>query len=263
MVNFEQLVSHIDQPGVDSDPALDIRLLAPDISEPEALRVQLAVKRQQAARGDRIVGHQASFTSAAVQRAFPDAPVPMVGTLLASLLRSNGETVMIGADPTVIESEVGAILKRDLEGPHVSPAEVLSAIEGFCPAIEIAPVRPGVREGKYSWPHMIAVQKAAGGYVVVGDRLTPPGKIDLRLEGCLVSIDGLTRAGAVGFEAMGNPLKVIAAIAARLHAAGEKLHAGQLIITGSLPPPQLIGPEDRSTLVEFTTLGSVGVRFER
>lgn len=263
MTSFEQLVAHIDRPGVDSDPAFDIRLIAPDITQTEALKVQLAVKRRQVERGDRIIGHQASFTSAAVQRAFPDAPVPMVGTLLSSLLRSNGDPVTIGTDPTVIESEIGAILKRDLEGPDVSLPEVLSAIEGFCPAIEIAPVRPGVRESKYSWPHMIAVQKAAGGYVIIGDRLTEPSKLDLRLEGCLVSVDGKAKAGAVGFEAMGNPLKVIAAMAARLHAAGEKLQAGQLVITGSLPPPQPIGPDDRSALVEFTTLGSVGVQFER
>ena len=263
MDRIDALVAHVDQPGIDREPALDIVRLAPEVTQDEALAVQLAVKRRRVAEGDRIVGHQASFTSAAVQKAFPGAPVPMVGTLLASLLRTSGDLIEIGQDPTVLECEIGCVLKRDLAGPDLNPTEVLGAIEGFCPVVEVAPVRPGVREGQYSWPHMIAVQKAAGGYVVVGPRLTSPVRFDPRLEGCLVSVDGAPRAGAIGFEAMGNPLTVIAAVAAKLHRVGERLRAGQLVITGSLPAPQPVGPDDRTATAEFTTLGAVTLRFRR
>lgn len=261
MIAFEQLVDHIDQPGIDADPALDIIRLKPDITWDEALAVQLAVKRRRAAAGDRIVGHQASFTSAGVLKAFPDAPRPMVGTLLASLMRNDYDQVHLDADKVFIEVEIGLILERDLEGPCLTTAEVSAAIEGFIPAIEVAPLRPGVLERAYSYPHMIAVQKAVGGFVVLGSRITSPQSFDPRLEGCLASLNGEPRVGATGFEAMGNPLNVVVAMARRLHAVGEKLHAGQILITGSLPAPLVAVPGDQAARAEFQTLGSVSVRF--
>lgn len=261
MVSFEQLVDHIDQPGIDADPTLDIARLKPDITWDEALAVQLAVKRRRVAAGDRIAGHQASFTSAGILKMFPDAPRPMVGTLLASLMRSDGDQVHLDADKVFIEVEIGLLLKRDLEGPYVTSADVLGATEGFMPVIEVAPLRPGVLERAYSYAHLIAVQKAPGGFVVTGSRITSPKSFDPRLEGCLVSLNGEPRVGATGFEAMGSPLNVVVAMVRRLHAVGEKLHAGQIVITGSLPAPQVAVPGDQAARAEFQTLGSVSVRF--
>jgi 2-keto-4-pentenoate hydratase len=261
MVTFEQLIAHIDQPGIDADPSRDITKLKPDITQEEALAVQLAVKRRRVAAGDRIVGHQASFTSPAVRKIFPDAPRPMVGTLLASLMREDYDEVHLDADKVFIEAEIGMILKRDLEGPYLTNADVLAAVEGFVPAIEIAPVRPGAIERAYSYPHMIAVQKAVGGFVLLGPRMTSPKSFDPRLEGALVSLNGEPKAAATGFEAMGNPLSVVAAMARTLHAIGEKLHAGQVLITGALPMPPAAVPGDRAARAEFQTLGSVSVRF--
>lgn len=259
---LEALVDHIDQPGIDGDPARDITRVLPDITQEEALQVQIAVKRRRVASGDRIIGHQASFTSAGVLKLFPSAPRAMVGTLLASIIRADGDQVTLDTDEVFIESELGLILKRDLEGPQLTATQVLSAVDAFLPAIEVAPLRPGVREGQYSWAHMIAVQKAFGGYIVLGNRLTAPHGLDPRLEGCLVSIDSVPRAGAIGFEAMGNPLNVVAAMARRLSAIGEKLHAGEVLITGTLAPPQVVTAANRVARVDFQTLGSVCVQFE-
>lgn len=261
MVTFEQLVAHIDQPGIDGDPARDIIKLKPEITQQEALAVQLAVKRRRAAAGDRIVGHQASFTSAGVRKLFPDAPRPMVGTLLASLMRDDGDEVHLDADKVFVEVEIGMLLKRDLEGPYLTNADVLAAVEGFLPAIEVAPLRAGALERAYSIPHMIAVQKAQGGFVFLGPKITSPKSFDPRLEGVLVSLNGEPKAGATGFEAMGSPLTVVAAMARTLHAVGEKLHAGQILITGSLPTPPVATAGDRAARAEFQTLGGVSVRF--
>lgn len=260
MIDIDKLAEVIDAPGIDGDPSRDITRIAPGITEPEALAVQIAVKRRRVAAGDRIVGHQASFTSAGIRKLFPDAPRPMVGTLLASLMRSDGDEVLLDADETFIETELGVLLKRDLAGADLSRAEILAAIEAYLPAIEIAPVRPGVREGAFSYAHMIAIQKAVGGFVVLGEpRL--PASFDARLEGCLVSINGQPRAGAIGFEAMGDPIHVIQAMVAKLAAIGEGLKAGQFIITGSLPPPQAVRHGDLLAEARFQTLGSITVHF--
>ncbi|MES5482407.1 hypothetical protein QMZ05_06575 [Bradyrhizobium sp. INPA03-11B] len=260
MTTFDDLVAHIDQAGIDADPLRDISKLKSDITHDEALAVQLAVKRRRVAAGDRIIGHQASFTSSGIRKLFPDAPRPMIGTLLASIACTDGDEIKLDCDAAFIESEMALLLGRDLEGPNLTPTDVLAAMDGVLPAIEVAPLRPGVLEGHYSWPHLIAVQKAAGGYVVLGSRVTSVHRIDPRLEACLVGIDGEARAAAAGFEAMGSPLKVISAMAAGLHRIGEKLHAGQILLTGSLAPPQRITPDNNFAHLEFATLGTVCVR---
>lgn len=262
MVTTDELIAHLDQPGIDSNPELDIIRLKPDLTQDEALALQLGSKRKRVVLGDRIIGHQASFTSNGIRSMFPDAPTPMVGTLLASISRADGDQIELDCDEAFIESEMAMILKRDLEGPDLTPVEVLAAVDCFLPAIEVAPLRPGVFDQKYSWPHMIAVQKATGGYVVFGSKLTPARGIDARLEACFVSIDGQARAAAAGFEAMGSPLNVVAAMAAKLHAIGEKLHAGQIIMTGSLPPPQRVSAANQIATVQFNSLGSVSVRIK-
>jgi 2-keto-4-pentenoate hydratase len=257
---IERLADHVDQPGIDGDPTLDIAQKHPGITRDQALQVQLAVKRRHQAQGDRIIGHQASFTSAGVRKLFPDAPTPMVGTLLASLVRGNGDEIALTSDEAFLECEIALILKQDLEGPELTDLEIVNAIDCYLPAIEIAPLRPGVRERAYSYEHLIAVQKASGGCVVFGERRTPAGAIDPALEGCLVSVDGQPLVGATGFEAMGGPVKVLAGMARTLSAIGERLHAGQVIMTGALPMPPVLTRANRFARIDFANLGGVGIR---
>lgn len=263
MRSLDDLISLIDSPGIDKDPARDVIRAAPDLSYDDAYRLQFAVKQKRVAAGDRVAGYQASFTSASAQKFAPTMPVPMVGTLLGSLVRNDGATVELDSDFVVVESEIGVVMKRDLVGPHVSPLDALASIEGFFPAIEIAPVRPGVLEGKWSNQHMIAVQKAVGGYVILGSTITSPRNIDIRCEGVVISFDGQPRASAAAVEAMGSPLNVVAAVANKLANYGGSLKAGQFLITGSIPAPQRILPTDRRATVECTRLGQVSVQFAR
>ena len=262
MVTFDALVDHIDQSRVAFDPARDIVKLKPDITRQEALQVQLAVKRRKVAKGDSIIGHQASFTSSGVRKMFPGSPRPMVGTMLVSQMRDDGDEVPFDGHEMFIESEMGLILKKDLEGPSLSPMQVYAAVDAFLAGIEVVQSAPGIREGAYSYEHMIAVQKDSAGFFVMGSKLTAPRSFDPRLEGCLVSIDGVPRAGATGFEAMGNPLLVVAAMARELNTIGEKLCAGQIIFTGSLPPQQIVTRENRTVELAFQTLGNVMVRLK-
>jgi len=260
MRSFEELVAHIDQSGIDNDAAKDIVKLKPDISQQEALAVQLAVKRRREVNGDRIIGHQASFVSSGARTMFPNAPRPMVGTLLASLTRESGDVVELDAETVFVECEIALLLKKDLEGPALTATEILGAIDGFFPAFELGPMRAAARD--FSWPHIIAVQKAFGGFIIFGSKMISPKNFDPRLEGCLLSVDGEARVGATGFESMGNPLFAVAGVARGLHAIGEKLKAGQVVMTGNIIPPLSIGPENGHALLEFQTLGSVGVRFK-
>lgn len=259
MADFEEMLNHLDRPGIDKDLALDIIQLDPGLSYDDAFRLQILSKRRQVERGDRIVGYQASLTSSGARKAMPHIPAPMVGTLLASLVRSEGTTIELDDEISYIEAEVAVLLKSDLEGPHVTAADVLAATEGYLAAMEVAPVRPGLLEKKWSAQHLVAVQKAPGGYVLLGSTLADPRGFDLRLEGAITSIDGEVRGTACAVEAMGNPLNVVAALVRRLAVVGEGVRAGQFVMTGSLPAPQVIRRENRHARIELTRLGAVDV----
>ena len=262
MPSFEELLAILDQPR--GDRQNDVGLLSPDLTIADAYRLQFAVKAARVAAGDRIVGRKAAFTSLSVRKQFPEFPAPLVGTILASHLREDGATIDLNADSgiTFVENEIGALMKRDLEGPGVTPLQALAAIEGFFPAIEIAPMNGGMLEGRRTNQHIIAKEKADGGYVIFGPTLLTPGQIDVRLEGSVMSINGEARGSGAGVEAMGSPVNVVAAIANRLAEYGEKLRAGEVVITGSLSGPARAVKGDRDALAEFTRLGRVTVRFE-
>lgn len=259
MADFEQLLNHLDRPGVDKDVADDIILRQPDLTYEEAFRLQIMSKRRMVERGDRIVGYQASLTSSGAQKAMPHIPAPMVGTIMASIVRPEGAVVELDDEINFIEAEIAVLMKHDLAGEHVTAADVLVATAGYLVALEVAPVRPGLMERKWSAQHLVAVQKAAGGYVLLGSKLTDPLNFDLRLEGAVTSIDGEVRGTACGVEAMGNPLNVVAAVVRRLASVGEGLKAGQFVMTGSLPAPQVIRRNNRHARIEFTRLGTVDV----
>ena len=260
MADFEHLLKHLDRPGIDKDVADDIIRLQPDLSYDDAFRLQVLSKRRAVDRGDRIVGYQASLTSSGAQKAMPHIPAPMVGTLLASIVRPDGAVVELDDEISFIEAEIAVIMKRDLAGENVTAADVLAATAGYLPALEVAPVRPGLMEKLWSAQHLVAVQKAVGGYILLGSKLTDPLGFDPRLEGAITSIDGEVRGTACGVEAMGSPLNVVAAVVRRLATAGQGLLAGQFVMTGSLPAPQVITRDNRHAKVEFTRLGSVDVR---
>src|SRR5262245_25826922 len=100
MRSLDALLELLDRPGIDKDPAFDIGKLEPQLSIDDAYRLQFASKARRVARGDRIAGRQASFTSAAIRKSFPDFPAPMTGTILASLVREDGAEVQLDAEVT-------------------------------------------------------------------------------------------------------------------------------------------------------------------
>ena len=55
----------------------------------------------------------------------------------------------------------------------------------------------------------IAASKFTGSNVF-GTAMTSPHNMDLRLEGCVLSLNGEPKASATAVEVLGNPLRVVA-----------------------------------------------------
>ena len=236
----------------------DVLEREPGLTVVDAYRLRDALMKRRIAKGDEHIGYKAAGASRAVQ-AQEHAEGPIVGCLMRSGLVAEGESIAAtGYKRVIVESEVAVLLKHDLAGPGVTVLDALRAIEGYFPAIEVIAQRE-VR-GKRSHQMRILGAKFAGGGIVVGGPMHAPHGIDLRLEGMVISINGKVQGSATGVEVMGDPLNAVAMMANTVGEFGESLKAGMVLMTGSFMGnlPVAAGDDVR---VEFTRLGSVGVRF--
>ena len=257
MKSDDELLDWLENQITGARPFVDILEIAPELTHDDAYRLQLALMRRKAQRGDRLIGYKAAYTSRAMQQE-RGVPGPIIGCLMQSGWFEENRPIALNRDvKTMAEPEIAVLLKRDLQGPGVSAGEALAAVEGVFPAIELA--EQSIDGTKRSRQMGIAIHKSNGG-IVVGGPMTAPHGIDLRLEGMVISINGEVRGSATGVEVLGDPLSLVAIIANKIGEYGGKLEAGMMLMTGSIVAALPVVPGD-DLLVEFTRLGNVTARF--
>jgi 2-keto-4-pentenoate hydratase len=238
-------------------PARDLLEEAPSLTVDDAYRLQFALMRRRAQRGDRRIGYKTAYTSVAMQQAFGMSG-PAIGTLMQSLLTKEEAAITLSRDGrTNIEPEIAVLLKRDLAGPGVTVQDAVRAIDGYLPAIEVAP--PAVGGRQRSRQMGTAVHKSNGN-VLLGGIISTPRTLDLRLEGAVVTINGKACGSGTAVEVLGDPLNAVVHVANLLGQYGEKLEAGMIVMTGSVIEALAVRPGD-SVVVEFARLGRVQARF--
>jgi 2-keto-4-pentenoate hydratase len=222
----------------------------------EAYGVQDRLREALVGRGDRVIGWKAGFTNKAAQERY-EVSEPVCAFLLASGVLSSGAEIPAArfVKPGV-EAEVAFVMKHDLAGPGVTPARALLAVEGALPALELIDYR---HSGKAVGTDVIADGVYAKA-IVLGGALTPVIGIDLALEGLVYEQSGTVVATATAAEVLGTPLNSLAWIANHLGGRGLSLHAGDVVMSGSVS--KILQPKAGDTVrATFTRLGSVSVRF--
>lgn len=226
------------------------------LSIDEAYRTQDALRAALTDRGELVVGWKAGFTSAGAQAAY-ECSEPVSAFLLASGMFGTGVSVPVARFVELgVEAEIAFLMREDLRGPGVTPIRALAAVAGALPALELVDVR---FRGKAVASDVIADGVYASA-VVLGAPLTDVTHLDLALEGVVYELNGVTAATNAGAEVMGSPLNALAFIANQLGARGLQLHAGDVVMSGSVS--KILRPQ-RGDVVRatFTRLGSVSVRF--
>jgi 2-keto-4-pentenoate hydratase len=252
----EEILDYLERQIDGVEPFVDIVQRVPGISIDDAYRLMLALARRKSARGDRLIGYKAAYTSKAMQKA-NGMDEPIIGCLMQSGLRSEAETIALKPGiHTIAEPEVTVLLAQSLGGPDVTPLQARAAVGGLFPSIEFADWSVG---GKQRSRQMgIAVHKSTGG-IVIGSPMSAPG-IDLRVEGAVIRLNGEPRGSGTGVEVLGDPINVVAEIANILARYGARLEAGMIVMTGSIVQAVPVTAGD-TVHVEFTRLGSVRARF--
>jgi 2-oxo-3-hexenedioate decarboxylase len=221
------------------------------LSLEEAYAVQRAGVERRVGRGERVVGVKMGFTSRskAAQMGVFDV---IYGRLTDGMVVEDGGHLDLArfVHPRV-EPELAVRLGRPLEG-RVGIAEAWAAVEAVAPALEIIDSR--YRDFRFSLEDVVADNSSSSGFVVGAWRERPADVSNL---GIVMECDG--RPVQVGSTAavLGNPVRALAAAVRMLAAAGERLDAGSIVLTGAATPAEPLRP-GMAVLAEMEELGRVG-----
>lgn len=215
------------------------------------------IARREAA-GERIAGYKVGFTNIAVRERM-GLPDSTYGYLMGGMVVGSGGSLdMAEMIAPKIESEICVRLGRDLSGPGVTAADVLTAADAVRAAFEICDAR--ILDWKCPYPDFFADNGFSARIVLGGTGWLPIGEVDLLGETVVLSKDGEAFAEGRGEMALGSPANAVAWLANKLAARGRSMAAGMLVMTGTLTP---ITPIERGStyVASFSTLGAVEMTF--
>ena len=224
------------------------------LSLDDAYRIQLALVRQEAAADPtrRRVGWKVGLTAVAIQQQF-GVHEPVFGCLLAEGRVASGH--VFGGDliQPGFENEICVALDRDI-APGATMDDVAAAIGTVYPALEIIETRGDLTSHLALALADNAQQKA----FVLGAPVSPRG-LDLAAVTARVRINDVEVATGRGDAVLGHPYESVAWLARKLADFGERLGAGDLVMTGSFTRQFPLARGDRVETV-LEGVGAVSAR---
>ena len=224
----------------------------------KGMTAQLAARRARIAAGERPLGWKVGLGAPASRQKL-GLQAPMIGFLMQrALLLSASIVPLQGWVKPVAEPEIAVRMMRDLPGGATAEAAA-TAVKEIFPAIELADLDPApapdnldaVLAADIYQRHVILCGNTRSGASTAGltSRVTRRGKESAR------STDPETLTGKLP--------DIVAHVANTLAAFGEKLSAGDVIITGSITPPITIEADETELSHALDPIGEVSVRFSR
>lgn len=230
----------------------------PTLTIEDAYAISLNYLNRRLADGEKVVGKKIGLTSQ-VTRDQLGVYQPDFGFLTDAMVATGG-TLDVDAHALIQpkgEAEIAFILKQNLNGPGVTPQDVLAATDYISPCFEIVDSR--IDDWKFGIVDTIADNASCGAFILGEDR-GDPNELNLETIEVTVRKNGLEVARGVGGAALGSPLNSVAWLANTLGEYGVSLNKGDVILSGSLVPliPAVKGDVFES---EVAGLGRCTVRF--
>jgi 2-keto-4-pentenoate hydratase len=222
------------------------------------MTAQFALRRQRLDGGDKLLGWKVGFGTPAQLKQFNIAG-PLVGFLTQNARVAPGGTVSLaGWAKPVAEPEIAVHIGSDLAA-GATPEAATAAIAGISPAIELADLHEPAFD-----PERILTHDIYQRHVVLA------GVTPARAGG---AADGLTcriMRRSAEFARTSDPqantgrwVDIVAHVANVLAPFGERLRAGEVIITGSVVPPIVIEPDESSLAFALDPVGAISINFKR
>lgn len=239
-------------------PIAPLTTREPTLTVDDAYQISCHILAKRLQAGEKLVGKKTGVTSKVVQVAL-GVHQPDFGYLTDVMAFEDGAELPISTHLIAprAEGEIAFVLERDLKGPGVSAADVLAATAYVKPCFEIVDSR--IEDWKIKIQDTIA-DNASSGMFVLGKTPVSPRGLDFVTCGMVVWKNGEVLSTGAGAAALGSPLHCVAWLANTLGERGETLHAGDVILSGSLVPLEPVRAGDVVQL-RIAGLGEASVRF--
>lgn len=245
---------------------VQIRLLTethPTMTMDDAYAIQSEWMRIRQDMGDHVVGWKIGLTSKAMQSAL-SIDIPDSGVLLASMAFENGAAIPRERfiQPRV-EAEIAFVMKASLGPGDVSADTILAATDYIAPVLEILDTRIFRKDpvtGRARTVFDTISDNAANGGFVLGKPVRDFRDIDLRWIGSVVSRNAEVEETGLAAGVLGDPLISMSWLAQRLAAYGDRIEAGQVVLSGSFIRP-VEAPPGSHIVGDFGPFGTVECRF--
>jgi 2-oxo-hept-3-ene-1,7-dioate hydratase len=180
------------------------------------------------------------------------------------MLFANGASIQAGRfiQPRV-EAEIAFVMKTSVDPRHASRETILAATDYVAPALEILDtrvVRKDPQTGALRSVCDTIADNAANGGIVMGEPVHDFRDIDLRFVGAITSRDGEVEETGLGAGVLGDPLVSMAWLVERLAAYGERIEAGQIVLSGSFIRP-VEAPPGSNIVGDYGPFGRVSCSF--
>ncbi|CAG9614936.1 2-hydroxyhexa-2,4-dienoate hydratase [Bacillus rhizoplanae] len=255
-VNYKSTAEFLHRAEMEKHEVVRITADYPNLTVEEAYKVQqelVAIKLEQ---GHRIIGPKMGLTSQAKMKQM-GVEEPIYGYIFDYMNISEGGTIkMQDLIHPKVEAEIAFVLGGDIEGPGITGAQVLAATEYVVPALEIIDSR--YENFRFTLPDVIA-DNASSSRVVFGNCLTKPERLELDLVGVTLSINGEIKDFGAGAAVVGHPANSVAMLANMLARKGEKLKAGDVILTGGVTGAVMLAVGD-TVSAKLDGLGEVSFK---
>jgi len=220
------------------------------------MRTQLERRRQRITAGETPLGWKVGFGAPAPMQSL-GITAPLIGFLMRpALLPSGGSVPLAGWTKPLAEPEIAVHMGRDLDA-DADMDTTRAAIAALGPAIELADAdRPpddveAILSGNIYQRH-----------VVLGT--ADASRAGARIDGLLCKV---FRRGAECAQtadpqaATGEIASIVRHVAGLVAAFGERLRAGEIILTGSVVPPLHVERDETTVAFELDPVGSVSIDF--
>ena len=233
---------------------------APEMSIKDAYEVSsLLLEKRVELDGEKVIGKKIGVTSSAVMTML-GVDQPDFGYLTDAMVIEEGQSLSLSEKMIAprAEGEIAFVLKQDLTGPGITVSDVLRATDFVVPCFEIVDSR--IRDWKIRIQDTVA-DNASCGYFLLGQDAVDARTLDLSTCGMVMELNGQlasTGAGAAALDA--SPVSCVAWLANTLGRLGTSLKAGEVILSGSLVPLQVVKPGDFMS-VSIGGIGRTAIRF--
>ncbi len=229
----------------------------PAMDMEDAYAIQKKLVTHKINDGRTIKGWKIGLTSKAMQSAL-NIDIPDSGVLFDDMFFGDGD--IIPGDrfiETRIEAEIAFVMRHDLAGPDTSRKDVIAATDYVAPSLEILDTRIQRIDAATGATRKIfdtIADNAANAGIVLGNQRHQLSDLDLRWVGAIVHRNGEVEETGLGAGVLNDPVLAIAWLANRLVKYGQKISAGDVILSGSFIRPI----EARSGDEFYADFGSFG-----